>query len=137
MKLSSALVVAAYAQQGDKKVPPRHPLQRLERLVEFGEEIMNDWFEFLPSKMNWQNKFRKNADRMTLAFTRCGYYDENLMPHGGPGLLNPPDNFLSPFNFLIYPFQNQMKTVKEEIPLPLKICSDQLTDTTVKIQQLV
>lgn len=90
MKLSSALVVAAYAQQDAKKVPPRHPLQRLERLVEFGNEIMDDWFDFLPSKMSWQNKFRRNADRMSLAFVRCGYYDENLMPHGGPGLFTPP-----------------------------------------------
>ena len=89
MKLGTATLLAIQASaqnDGDRKVPPRHPLQRLERLVEFGNEIMDDWFEFLPSKMNWQNKFRKNADRMALAFARCGYYDENLMPHGGPGL---------------------------------------------------
>ena len=85
MKLSSALVVAAYAQQGDKKVPPRHPLQRLERLVEFGNEIMDDWFDFLPSQTRWQGKFKRNADRMALAFERCGYYDAATMPHGGPG----------------------------------------------------
>ena len=41
MKISPAVIVAvATAQQGEKKVPPRHPLQRLNRLVEFTEEIM-------------------------------------------------------------------------------------------------
>ena len=84
MKLSSALIVAAYAQD-DKKVPPRHPLQRLERLVEFSHEIMDDWFTFLPSQFKWKGKFRKNADRMGRGFARCGYYDADLV-HGGPGL---------------------------------------------------
>ena len=86
MKLSSALIVAAYAQEDGKKVPPRHPLQRLKRLVEFGVEIMDDWFDFLPSQNAWKKKFETNANRMAVAFERCGYYDENVLPHGGPGL---------------------------------------------------
>ena len=86
MKLSSALIVAAYAQEDGKKVPPRHPLQRLKRLVEFGAEIMDDWFDFLPSQNAWKKKFETNANRMAVAFERCGYYDENVLPHGGPGL---------------------------------------------------
>ena len=80
-----ALVAAASA---DKKVPPRHPLQRLNRLTEFTEELLTDWFSFLPSQQAWINKFAKNAERMERNFNRgnqrCGFYDENQLPHGGP-----------------------------------------------------
>ena len=41
MKLSSVVAVSVLADE--KKVPPRHPLQRLNKLVEFSEEIMIDW----------------------------------------------------------------------------------------------
>merc|ERR1712176_1305119 len=40
MKFSAAvLATVAVAQDGDRKVPPRHPLQRLNRLVEFSHEL--------------------------------------------------------------------------------------------------
>ena len=89
MKISPAVIVAvAFAQQGEKKVPPRHPLQRLNRLVEFTEELMNDWFPWLPSQQRWIEKFAMNAVRMERNFNRgnqrCGFYDENQLPHGGP-----------------------------------------------------
>ena len=89
MKLSSAVIVAvATAQNDEKKVPPRHPLQRLNRLTEFAEEIMNEHFDFLPSQVSWINKFKKNSERMGRNFERgnqrCGYYDEAQLPHGGP-----------------------------------------------------
>ena len=89
MKFSSAVIVAvASAQQGEKKVPPRHPLQRLNRLVEFTDEIMTTWFEFLPSQQAWIDKFATNAARMERNFSRgnqrCGFYDEDQKPHGGP-----------------------------------------------------
>ena len=89
MKLSSAVIVAvATAQNDEKKVPPRHPLQRLNRLTEFAEEIMNEHFDFLPSQDTWINKFKKNSERMGRNFERgnqrCGYYDEAQLPHGGP-----------------------------------------------------
>jgi hypothetical protein len=89
MKFSAAvLATVAVAQDGDRKVPPRHPLQRLNRLVEFTEEIMNDWFSFLPSQQAWIDKFANNAVRMERNFNRgnqrCGFYDEEQMPHGGP-----------------------------------------------------
>ena len=89
MKISPAVIVAvASAQQDEKKVPPRHPLQRLNRLVEFTEEIMTDHFPFLPSQQAWINKFATNAERMERNFNRgnqrCGFYDEEQMPHGGP-----------------------------------------------------
>ena len=87
MKLSVAVVIAA-ASATEKKVPPRHPLQRLNRLVEFTEELLTDWFEFLPSQQAWINKFATNAGRMERNFERgnqrCGFYDEDQLPHGGP-----------------------------------------------------
>ena len=87
MKFSPALLFAVAAAE-DKKVPPRHPLQRLARLTEFSEEILNDWFTFLPSKDSWVGKFARNAERMERNFNRgnqrCGYYDEENLPHGGP-----------------------------------------------------
>ena len=88
MKFSPAILVAVASAQDEKKVPPRHPLQRLNRLVEFTEEIMNDWFSFLPSQEAWITKFATNAERMERNFNRgnqrCGFYDENNLPHGGP-----------------------------------------------------
>ena len=88
MKFSPAVIVAVASAQGEKKVPPRHPLQRLNRLTEFTAEIMNDWFSFLPSQQAWIAKFERNAERMERNFNRgnqrCGFYDENQLPHGGP-----------------------------------------------------
>jgi len=92
MKLSGLFVAfsAVAAQDEDRKVPPRHPLQRLNRLVEFSEEILTDWYSFLPSQQAWINKFAKNAGRMEKNFKRnnqvCGYYDEQNLPHGGPAV---------------------------------------------------
>ena len=87
MKFSPALLFAI-ASADDKKVPPRHPLQRLNRLTEFTEEILNQWFTFLPSKDKWIEKFANNAERMERNFNRgnqrCGFYDEDQEPHGGP-----------------------------------------------------
>ena len=88
MKFSSAVLFAVASAQDEKKVPPRHPLQRLNRLTEFTAEIMTDWFSFLPSQDAWIEKFAKNADRMARNFERgnqrCGFYDEDQLPHGGP-----------------------------------------------------
>ena len=87
MKFSPAVLVAV-ASAAEKKVPPRHPLQRLNRLVEFTAEIMDDWFGFLPSQDAWKAKFERNAARMERNFERgnqrCGFYDEDQLPHGGP-----------------------------------------------------
>ena len=90
MKLS-AICLVGFASATEKKVPPRHPLQRLNRLVEFTSEILNSgafnnksvrWIE------NWELKFARNAARMEYNFSRgnqrCGFYDENQLPHGGP-----------------------------------------------------
>ena len=75
-------------EKNEKKVPNRHPLERLERLVEFSHDLLEEWFSALPSKDSWKGKFEKNAARMKKNFERgdqrCGFYDENLLPHGGP-----------------------------------------------------
>merc|ERR1712176_1509219 len=87
MKFSPTLLLAV-ASADDKKVPPRHPLQRLTRLTEFSAELLNDWYSWLPSKDSWVQKFATNAERMERNFNRgnqrCGYYDEDNLPHGGP-----------------------------------------------------
>jgi len=85
MKVSSALLtVSVFAQE--KKVPPRRPDQRLNRLNQFAEEWLNDNLYDLPSKESWVVKFNKNAERMLAAFNRdnCGFFDPNMKPHGGP-----------------------------------------------------
>ena len=83
MKLGSLVLAGLVsASDEDRKVPPRHPLQRLDRLVEFSGEILNSgsfnnkgggWIR------NWSRKFKVNGERMEKAFTRgqqrCGYYD--------------------------------------------------------------
>jgi len=88
MKLLPVYVALAAVQGDEKKVPPRHPLQRLNRLVEFSDEILDQWYTFLPSKASWKNKFGQNAVRMERNFNRgnqkCGYYDDTQLPHGGP-----------------------------------------------------
>ena len=83
MKFGSIVLAGLVsASDEDRKVPPRHPLQRLDRLVEFSGEILNSgsfnnkgagWIR------NWSRKFQVNGERMEKAFTRgqqrCGYYD--------------------------------------------------------------
>ena len=85
---SAILSIVAAADNGEKKVPPRHPLQRLTRLVEFSHEMLDQWFTFLPSQDAWKNKFEVNAGRMERNFNRgnqrCGFYDDSQLPHGGP-----------------------------------------------------
>ena len=68
------------ADEDEKKVPPRHPLQRLNRLNEF----VNEWTsQNLNEKQaaHWQGKFNRNMARMERRFEQCGFYDENT-EHG-------------------------------------------------------
>merc|ERR1712088_462332 len=94
MKFSAALLATVAV--AEKKVPPRHPLQRLNKLTMFSAELMNDWFGALPSKDAWIAKFETNAGRMARNFERgnqrCGFYDENQLPHGGPEEEESNDN---------------------------------------------
>lgn len=77
-----ALALVATAAADDKKVPPRHPLQRLSKLGRFAEEWCNDNLSAKQAN-NWTNKFANNVARFEARFERCGYYDENH-EHGGP-----------------------------------------------------
>ena len=75
----STIFLAGLVSSEEKKVPSRHPLQRINRLVQFSDEILNSgaftnktdkWINM------WSNKFSRNADRMKDSFTnRCGFYD--------------------------------------------------------------
>ena len=87
MKLST-ICLAGIASATEKKVPPRHPLDRLDRLIEFSQEILQSdgfrWFDQVWIS-RWESKFHKNAERMRHSFGRCGFYDESL-EHGGPAV---------------------------------------------------
>merc|ERR1712193_133096 len=80
MKLFVATFVALAA--ADKKVPPRHPLQRLTKLNNFAVEWAED---NLTEKQadNWSAKFDRNTARLERRFELCGFYDETS-EHGGP-----------------------------------------------------
>jgi len=94
MKLTGLVFLGAAvsAQDDERKVPPRHPTQRLARLVEFTAEYIDQhWTDagLSQKKQNrWKRHFETNAGRMLKNFERgqqrCGHYDENQLPHGGP-----------------------------------------------------
>ena len=73
----STIFLAGLVSANEKKVPPRPPIQRLERLVQFSAEILESGAFKKPTRWidRWQNKFDNNADRMKLSFQRCGFYD--------------------------------------------------------------
>ena len=81
----STILLAGLVSCDEKKVPPRHPLQRLSRLVQFSDEILNSGaFNNKPERWisMWSEKFSRNADRMENSFSRgnqrCGFYDDSL-----------------------------------------------------------
>ena len=82
MKTFAVALIAA-ASADDKKVPPRHPLQRLNRLKDFATEWCNDNLSERQAN-NWIPKFYRNVARFERRFEQCGFYDENQLPHGGP-----------------------------------------------------
>ena len=82
MKLAVATIVAVASAQ-DKKVPPRHPLQRLNKLNIFAAEWCNANLSE-KAAANWEAKFERNVKRFERRFELCGFYDENQLPHGGP-----------------------------------------------------
>jgi len=101
MKLSVSLISAVAAidvktlvdqSDDDRKVPDRHPLQRLWRLYQFSEEIIQTHFYDSGMKAVKLDKLRGRigkwlylAQRQSFlrATKRCGYYNDGLV-HGGP-----------------------------------------------------
>ena len=81
MKLFVVATVATVA-VAEKKVPPRHPLQRLNKLNKFANEWVSDNLSEKQA-LNWGPKFDRNTGRMEKRFELCGFYDENS-EHGGP-----------------------------------------------------
>ena len=94
MKLSVATIVAVASAQGEKKVPPRHPLNRLNKLNKFAREWCTD---NLTEKQadNWIGKFDRNVGRFERRFENCGFYDENS-EHGGPRERREDDDDILP-----------------------------------------
>jgi len=82
MKLATATLFAIAAAD-EKKVPPRHPLQRLAKLNKFANEWLNDNLS-AKEAAHWGQKFDKNVARFERRFELCPFYDENQLPHGGP-----------------------------------------------------
>ena len=78
----SAIFLASLVSCDEKKVPPRHPLQRLSRLVEFSGEILHSSAFSFKNRgwvSKWHLKFITNANRMEKNFNRrCGFYDPTL-----------------------------------------------------------
>merc|ERR1712176_1200689 len=87
MKLSLATMVAVAA-ANDKKVPPRHPLNRLNKIKSFYRAFGADVVASRISEKagdRFANRFVKMCENFENAFNRdnCGYYDDNSK-HGGP-----------------------------------------------------
>jgi hypothetical protein len=99
MKINSvtlALVLSvgdAQPNTGDRKVPKRHPLQRLWRLYQFSEEIILLHYYKSPMKASRIDSIRGLVKKWLYMGSResflrgtkkCGFYDAELRPHGGP-----------------------------------------------------
>jgi len=87
MKLSLATMVAVAA-ANDKKVPPRHPLNRLNKIKSFYRAFGADVVASRISEKagdRFANRFVKMCENFENAFNRdnCGYYDDSSK-HGGP-----------------------------------------------------
>ena len=82
MKLSVATLFAIAAAD-EKKVPPRHPLQRLKKLNKFALEWVTDNLS-AKQAANWGPKFDRNVARFERRWELCDFYDKDQLPHGGP-----------------------------------------------------
>lgn len=83
----SAVILASIA-AADRPEAPSYPIRRLNRLVQFTYELIDEWYGFLESKELWIQKIQTNAAQMERAFSRgnerCGFFDEANSPDGGP-----------------------------------------------------
>jgi len=91
MKLTAAFLFALTSAEPvvkvDRKVPPRHPRNRLARLNIFCDYLFNKtgWINEKRTNglvrfcNNWSNKMNNKIND-----SKCFFYDENQKPHGGP-----------------------------------------------------
>ena len=76
MKFSAVFLAAvAIAEDNDRKVPPRHPLQRLDKLKIFAVEWCNANLNAKAAD-HWAFKFQKNTHRFQTRWYICGFDDE-------------------------------------------------------------
>ena len=87
MKVAASFVLFnsrtfVFGSKTEKKVPPRHPLQRLKRLNQFATEWIHD---NLPAKVanHWTPKFERNTARFERRFVICPFYKPEHGQHGG------------------------------------------------------
>jgi len=89
MKVSIA-TLALVAQADDRKVPPRHPLQRIAKLGVFMDNFATEMVGLGKMKQGQADRFSNRMDNflgsMEAAFNRpnCGHYDADQGKHGGP-----------------------------------------------------
>jgi len=89
MKVSIA-TLALVAQADDRKVPPRHPLQRINKLGIFMDNFAAEMVSMGKMKQGQADRFSDRMDNflgnMKAAFERpnCGHYDADQGKHGGP-----------------------------------------------------
>ena len=82
MKLTIVACLGFLSASEEKKVPPRHPLQRLRRLNQFAQEWLED---NLPKQVSehWKPKFDRNTSRFERRFQICPFYKPGHGQHGG------------------------------------------------------
>lgn len=86
MKATIATIVlscSAEKLKTSRKVPPRHPLNRLARLQKFGfafnEVHFSDSQKVSDTIENFTTNMKESFER-----DNCGFYDSEMKPHGGP-----------------------------------------------------
>lgn len=98
MKLTAALLIAVAsgepAVKVNRKVPPKHPRNRLARLNTFCDYLFNKtgWIKGTRTNglirfcNNWSEKMEDKVEN-----SKCFFYDADQKPHGGPDPNNTPD----------------------------------------------
>jgi len=60
---------------GVRAVKPRHPKKRMNTLIRFSQEILDENFGFWSRQATFKNNFRRIGQKMLNSFDRCGSYD--------------------------------------------------------------
>ena len=89
MKLFAFFLTAAVLadNEGDRKVPPKTPEQRMAQLKSHVGRLMVDHFSGCAKTSSWESKLTKVCNRALAAYERntrpCSFFDDGL-EHGGP-----------------------------------------------------